>query len=369
VNSGKDRHTRGASIELTALAGDRVLEIHAQLLSRLRAAQQSLQAIRSAEALFEYLLGSLPRSLGAPVAELRLHDPDGALGRRLATSRYLGGALLLVEDSDALHSLYPNGPAPERLGLDDPRMFRILANAGRASGALIVPVSDGSYLSGSYHLALQDDMADYSGDDGELLGMLGELVAATLLRVIQREELERLALVDPLTELRNLRAFRSDLLREVHWARRVRQAFALLYLAIDDFEGLQADLGEGALARVQQGVAQSITSRLRTTDYLALIDRGRFAAILPACNEPQAHSIGERLCRDVAELAVDDGRGGSFQVSLSIGLISWEPVALPMRSSERLALQMQSEADAALARAVADGGDTVSVARLGLLML
>ena len=54
---------------------------------------------------------------------------------------------------------------------------------------------------------------------------------------------------------------------------------------------------------------------------------------------------------------------------LSIGLVCWEPTRHPVESSDRLAGQMESEAMGAMDKSIRAGGNRISVARLGLLML
>jgi GGDEF domain-containing protein len=99
------------------------------------------------------------------------------------------------------------------------------------------------------------------------------------------------------------------------------------------------------------------------------VSSSHFAVLLPGCSEPHAHDIGERMRRDIDEFAIDDGRGAILYVTLSIGLVCWEPARHPVESSERLATQMEAEAEAAMQKAERAGGNSVSVARLGLLML
>lgn len=364
-------------IEITALPREaepprldlELLSLHAHVLRQLRGAQRSLLALRNLTALAKYLLEDLPQSFATVGAELRLHDPEGTLATLLPTRRLFGEALTLHRDSYPLYELFDDAPEVVVLTLDDPRMFRLLAGVKTAAGAVIMPLLDGNRLIGTYHLALIEEMAGFGDHDRELFAMLGQLIASALLRVVEYQRVDQLSLLDPITEVGNLRAFRRDMLREISWARRVGEPLSLLFLALDDLDDVARSYGQVASNFVQRRVSQRLCSDLRATDYIAHVSRTHFAILLPSCSEPHAHDIGDRMRRDIEDFAVDDGRGAVLYVSLSIGLVCWEPARHPVESSERLARQMESEAEAAMGKAVRAGGNRLSVARLGLLMV
>ncbi len=365
------------NIEMTTLPAvegessidDQVLKVRASVLRQLRQAQRNLLALKSVTSLVKFLLEDFPENFGSASAELRLHDPDGGLKAQLPVHKLFGEALSLKSDSYALYQLYPDNPETTLIDLDDPRMFAVLPDAAKATGAVMMPLFDGNRLLGSYHLALVDQVADYSEHEAELFSMLGQLVAATLLRVVEYQRATQLSLVDPITEAGNLRAFRRDMLREIYWARRVDQPLSLLYMSLDGLEELCRSYGEVTCHFVQRRVSQRLCSDLRATDYIAHTTTNHFAVLLPACNEPHAHHIGERMRRDLDNFAIDDGRGAVLYITLSIGLVCWEPARHPVESSDRLASQMESEAEGAMQKAERAGGNRISVARLGLLMV
>lgn len=364
------------SIELTSdpaseprARDDRVAPVQVQVVQQLHQAQRHLLATKNLATLVKYLLEDFPRAFGSAHAELELHDPDGTLSSQLAVRKLFADALVLHEDSEALYRLYPDTPATALLDLQDERMFSILATDDRADGAVMIPLVDGSRLLGSYHLGLQGPMTQYGEQERALFAMLGQLCAATLMRVVEHRRADQLTLLDPVTEMGNLRAFRRDMLREIYWARRVERPVALLCVTVDELEDLGRSYGEVASHFVQRRVSQRLCSNLRATDYIARVADTQFTILLPGCNEPHGHDIGERIRQDIEGFAIDDGRGAVLYVSLSIGLVCWEPTRHPMESSERLAEQMEEEARGAMDKAQRAGGNSISVARLGLLML
>ncbi|MDP5054325.1 MAG: GGDEF domain-containing protein [Congregibacter sp.] len=365
------------NIEMTVLpvendaeqAGQEVVSLHLHVLRQLRKAQRTLLGVKSLSSLVKYLLEDLPQGFGPVQAELRLHDPEDQIARLLPIRELFGNALSLKADNYALYQLYPDVPEVAFMDLDDRRMFTILAGATSAAGAAMMPLFDGNRLIGSYHIGFTDEMTSYAEPERELFAMLGQLIAAALLRVVEYQRVDQLTLLDPVTEVGNLRAFRRDMLREIYWARRVNHPMTLLYISLDELSDICKNYGEVACRFVQRRVSQRLCSELRATDYIAHVSATHFAVLLPACNEPHAHDIGERMRQDIDDFAIDDGRGAVLHVSLSVGLVCWEPSRHPVESSERLATQMESEAESAMQKAARDGGNRISVARLGLLML
>jgi diguanylate cyclase (GGDEF)-like protein len=345
------------------------VRVRGDRLRALGAMQRALLSFRAVSPLVKYLLEDVPLAMGAKRAELRLHDPDGEIARVLTILKLLGNALTLNKDSDPLYALYAELPETALIGYDDERMFNILPGVEDIATAVMMPVLDGNRLLASYHLGFAETSQDCTPDELPLFDMLSQLLGAALLHALDNETTEKLTLVDPDTEVGNQRAFRRDMQREISWARRVGAPLSLLYICLDDLDELSADYGEVASNFLQRRVSQRLCSELRATDYMANLGRGQFAVLLPSCSEPHAHDIGERMRGDIEQMAIDDGRGAVLHATLSIGMLSWEPGRHPVESNERLSGQMETEAQNAMQAAQRAGGNRISVARLGLLML
>lgn len=351
------------------LPDNRELTLRAHVLEQFAQAQRSVLTARSLATLVKYFLDDFPEAFGSLGAELRLHDPEGKLSALLPARRIFGENLTFTSDSYPIYELYGHNPETLLLGLDDGRMFRVLPRAGSAQGAVMMPLFDGERLMGSYHLALSQSIGGYGDAERQIFAMLAQLIASAVLRLVEFQQLEQRSLLHPVTEMSNARAFHRDMLREIFWARRVDQPLSLLYVEIDDYDELRRSYGELACNFALRRGSQRLCSGLRQTDYIAQVDAACFAILLPACNEPHAYGTGERLRRDLQNFAIDDGRGAVLYVSLSLGLVSWDPSRHPVEASERLAQQMEREAQNAMEKAARAGGDRLSVARLGLLML
>jgi len=104
--------------------------------------------------------------------------------------------------------------------------------------------------------------------------------------------IEHFALTDELTGLPNHRAWSERLTAEI--ARAIRQG-STLSLALLEVEEGTAGSGERARGGDLRTVAKAWKSVLRRDDYLARLQEGEFAFILPACDAAQAAAMAERM--------------------------------------------------------------------------
>ena len=102
---------------------------------------------------------------------------------------------------------------------------------------------------------------------------------------------------------------------------------------------------------------------------MARLARARLAVLVPGSGESLAEDIAERMRRDIEEFAIDDGRGAVLQVTVSVGLVTWEPQQYPAVDMPQLAKQMETVGLKALESAHAKGGNSVSVGRLSTLIV
>ena len=102
---------------------------------------------------------------------------------------------------------------------------------------------------------------------------------------------------------------------------------------------------------------------------MARLTGSQLAVLVPGCGEVLGRDIAERMRQDVQEFAIDDGRGAVLQVTLSVGLVTWEPDHYPAVDMARLATQIQNVADKGLHSSQSKNGNQVSIARLSALMV
>ena len=176
-------------------------------------------------------------------------------------------------------------------------------------------------------------------------------------------------MLDPLTQISNLRGFEKDIAREIARARRADEPLSVLMLEIDEFEELYEHYGEITGRFVLKKVTERVSSGLRATDHLARLSDSRLAALLTGTGEAPASDVAERIRRDIEGFSIDDGRGAVMQVTLSLGLVTWEPHQYPAVDMAQLAKQMQSVGTKAVQGAVASNGNQLKLGRLSTLMI
>ena len=79
--------------------------------------------------------------------------------------------------------------------------------------------------------------------------------------------------------------------------RRYRRAATVVMIELDGLDRLTARLGDAAGERLIPAVADTIRRLAREADFVARLDRGRFAVLLPETDEIQAINYVERVRR------------------------------------------------------------------------
>ena len=127
------------------------------------------------------------------------------------------------------------------------------------------------------------------------------------------EDLQELALTDPLTGLANRRELESQLEREFARAKRFSSAVALMMIDLDKFKDYNDLHGHLAGDRVLRDVARAWKGRLRSSDLLARFGGDEFLVMLADCGPSGAQELAKRLCDAVPH-----------DQTCSIGVATWD---------------------------------------------
>ena len=319
--------------------------------------------------LLEVLLVSLPRHFSFRVAELWLYDTEDILSGLLVGGERYGHHLQLHRDTFSIQELYDLEPDVELINATDSRMFEVLKSEHGIDQALLLPLMDAGRLIGSLHLGIQEESLILAEQEEGLIAHLAAIVSSCFRNAVSRQQISSLIMLDPLTNISNLRGFEHDIAREIARARRSNKPVSVLAMDIDEYDELYDHYGKVRGQFVLKKVAERISSDLRATDMMARLSRARLAVLVPGSGESLAEEIAQRMRRDIEDFAIDDGRGAVLQVTISVGLVSWEPQQYPAVDMPQLAKQMESVALKALESARARGGNRVSVGRLSTLMV
>eukprot|EP01041_Mallomonas_annulata_P042348 gene42348-biopygen30320 len=115
------------------------------------------------------------------------------------------------------------------------------------------------------------------------------------------QALHELARTDPLTGLRNRRAFDDSLGLEIAAVERTRSPLSLLVLDVDHFKQINDSFGHDAGDKVLRSIAQVLGGCVRIIDIVARVGGEEFAVILPHTDAQGAHEVAQRMRVAVAQ--------------------------------------------------------------------
>lgn len=118
----------------------------------------------------------------------------------------------------------------------------------------------------------------------------------------QRDELARIAEIDPLTEALNRRGFEELLGRELAEAERGATPLTLAVLDLDDFKAVNDREGHGAGDAVLRETVERMAHVLRPMDAVGRLGGDEFAVLFPRTGETEARVAVDRLRDALADL-------------------------------------------------------------------
>jgi diguanylate cyclase (GGDEF)-like protein/PAS domain S-box-containing protein len=132
------------------------------------------------------------------------------------------------------------------------------------------------------------------------------------------EDLQKMALLDPLTELANRRYIDMTLSSRLDEMNRYGWPCAVLFIDIDNFKIINDKYGHSAGDQVLKMVARTLASNLRSFDILGRYGGEEFIAIIANVNEEQLYSFANRL-RVLVEQSSQSAGTGRVSTTISIG--------------------------------------------------
>jgi diguanylate cyclase (GGDEF)-like protein len=177
----------------------------------------------------------------------------------------------------------------------------------------------------------------------------------THLRMISHiRAIERLGMVDPLTNIANRRSFDEHM--RIEWKRSLRDggSIAFLMMDIDKFKNYNDTYGHPQGDALLKAVSRTIeTSILRAADIVARLGGEEFGVILPDASLKDSLVVAERIRSTVEDLQVPTADGFITRVTISIGVVSITP------TQETTIEDIILQADKNLYRAKEDGRNRV----------
>lgn len=175
---------------------------------------------------------------------------------------------------------------------------------------------------------------------------MAQSVSGALSTIALRESLQRMAMLDELTELSNRRAFQLEVGRHIARLRRGQKPFALAIVDVDHFKSVNDTFGHDAGDRVLRRVAEVLKQSVREGDLVARVGGEEFAVFLSDLDADVAYRRMEAMLHRLRTTPILDGR----VVTASVG-VAHSADFLPEPAYET----MYKAADVAL-YAAKDGG-------------
>jgi diguanylate cyclase (GGDEF)-like protein len=164
-------------------------------------------------------------------------------------------------------------------------------------------------------------------------------------------DLERLTLVEPLTELLNRRGLQQALSREVKQIGRTSAQAAVLVVDLDDFKSINAAWGHAVGDVVLKEIGRRLRASVRAVDYVGRLGGDEFMLVLPETEVAEVTRVAERIRLAVATGVVHHS-GGTVTLTASIAAMLLTP-EMPAVD------QLLTRAHMLLTRAKTDGKNRV----------
>jgi two-component system cell cycle response regulator len=192
---------------------------------------------------------------------------------------------------------------------------------------------------------------DYITKPAQIDELMARIRAGLRIVALQKKLLE-LSNTDPLTSLRNRRAFDERLSEAFEHARRYERPLSLAIVDVDHFKAINDAHGHDSGDAVLRGVAKLIGSGSRQTDFVARVGGEEFAILLPETALFEALQFGEKLRSSIAAQPIL-----GHEVRVSIGIASFPHSIVPGQA------ELFRAADQALYRAKMNGRNRVEIER------
>jgi diguanylate cyclase (GGDEF)-like protein/PAS domain S-box-containing protein len=159
----------------------------------------------------------------------------------------------------------------------------------------------------------------YTEEDIHLLETISTQAAVAIENARLYAEVQRLAIVDELTNVYNYRGLMEMGPREVERAHRFGRPLSALFFDIDHFREFNNEYGHIIGNQVLHAVAECAQRSLRAVNLLVRYGGEEFVVLLPETTLEQARATADRLRSNVELLRVSTEKG-SLGVTISIGV-------------------------------------------------
>lgn len=134
--------------------------------------------------------------------------------------------------------------------------------------------------------------------------------------------LEKLALIDPITELLNRRGLQEILSHEIERAQKKHSNLVVILVDLDDFKKINNALGHNTGDVVLKEVAMKLKAALRPTDYVGRVGGDEFMIFMPETLFAEGIRLAEKIRLAIASTVISMTSTEDVKVTGSLGLIN-----------------------------------------------
>jgi diguanylate cyclase (GGDEF)-like protein/PAS domain S-box-containing protein len=159
----------------------------------------------------------------------------------------------------------------------------------------------------------------YNTDTAKLALVFANQAAIAIENARLFEQVQRLAVTDPLTNLHNRRYFFEVAHREMERARRYESPLSLIMIDIDRFKEVNDTHGHLIGDLVLKHIAERLKGQLREIDVLCRYGGEEFVILLPDTNLEAAYQVAERLRLAIVQTPIQ-AEGNLVNITTSLGV-------------------------------------------------
>jgi diguanylate cyclase (GGDEF)-like protein/putative nucleotidyltransferase with HDIG domain len=161
----------------------------------------------------------------------------------------------------------------------------------------------------------------YTSEHVRLLESVSQHASSALNNALTFEKTRESALIDPLTELPNARAFYMMLEQRIAEGQRLnKESLAVISMDVDDFKKVNDTYGHAVGDRILATISKIIKKEMRQMDILARYAGDEFVAIMPMASTMMANMVAERIRTAVEEQKYPVRTGKTVEAKISIGV-------------------------------------------------
>lgn len=174
-------------------------------------------------------------------------------------------------------------------------------------------------------VAVRTRVTPITDADGKIVGAIEVLceLSGSPGMLLNADQLEDLAFVDPQTNLASRRYLEMRLMSRFEEMQRYGWSFGVIIASVDHLDQIKKSHGPDAANAVIEAAAKTFANTLRSFDTVGRWNDSEFLAIVPVLEYAHLYAIGERIRTLVAQSRVMvDGQGD--EITISVGAAALE---------------------------------------------